>query len=105
MLSAEEIRTGVSIATLGSITIAIASFFQKAEFIINYQKSFPDPFGGYLFSGICLLVSSGIYLWYCYLDKDPEYKWLFQLFEISFGCGLFAFFLSNIDTLLIFLRI
>ena len=58
MLKADDVKAGVPIATLGSVAILVASFLQKADFIVDYQGSIPSPFTFYMASGFFLLLSS-----------------------------------------------
>ena len=100
MLSAEDVKAGVPIATLGSIGILTASFLQKADFIINYKGSIPSPFIFYILAGLLLLLSSGAFL--LYKHNNSQNQSLYSIFELSLGIGLFLFFLASLFTLAIF---
>src|SRR3989338_5102340 len=105
MINSDELKNGVAIATLASVSILTATFLQKADFIVNYKGSWPEPFTPYMLSAILFLVSSAAYL----LSEQSEEKeapfpsFLNGLFQLTFLFGLIIFFASVVITLKIYL--
>lgn len=104
VLDAKDINTGVSMATLGSISILSASFLKTTD-VIRYNKdNLLDPVLYYIIGGFLLLCSSGSYLLYRYLN-NPRPHFLYFIFQLTLGLGLGLFLLSTILTLLSYINI
>lgn len=104
MINSDELKNGVAIATLASVSILTATFLQKADFIVNYKGSWPEPFTPYMTAALLFLVSSGAYLIYEHSEKEAFFPNLLHgVFQFTFFIGLLMFFAAAVITLKIYL--
>lgn len=101
MIDIEDVKIGVQFATLGSISILIASFLQNLEFISNYKGILFSPFTFYMIAGLLFLLTSSTYLFYWFGEKHGP-KILSLIGGLSFFFGVILFLVATVFTLLIY---